>query len=127
MIVVDASAALLALLDDGEARAVLSSESLAAPHLIDSEIAQALRTHVRRSEIRPTEAQGAIERWTGLGLHRVAIVGLLQRIWELRDNLTAYDASYVAVAEALDCSLVTADARLARTPGVRCPMLAVQG
>ena len=126
MIVVDASTAVLALLDDGEARALLSNESLAAPHLIDSEIAQALRTHVRRDDIRPTDAQRAIERWVDLGVHRVAIVGLLQRIWTLRDNITAYDASYVAVAEALDCSLVTADARLARAPGVRCSMIAVQ-
>jgi predicted nucleic acid-binding protein len=122
VIVVDASVAVLALLDDGDARARLSSEPLAAPHLIDSEIAQALRTHVRRSEVRPTEARGAIESWAGLGLQRVAIVGLLARVWELRDNLTACDATYVAVAEALDCALVTADARLARAPGVRCPI-----
>lgn len=123
MIVVDASAAVLALLDDGDARAQLSSESLAAPHLIDSEIAQTLRTHVRRNEIEPTEARDAIERWAALGLQRVAIVGLLRRIWDLRENLTAYDASYVAVAEALDCSLVTADARLAGAPGLLCPIV----
>jgi predicted nucleic acid-binding protein len=50
------------------------------------------------------------------------VVGLLGRIWELRDNVTAYDATYVALAEALDCSLVTADARLARASGPLCPI-----
>jgi predicted nucleic acid-binding protein len=55
------------------------------------------------------------------------VVGHLPRIWQLRDNLTAYDATYVALAEALSCELVTADARLARAPGPACPITVVRG
>lgn len=120
MIVVDASAAVLALLADGECRQRLSTESLAVPHLIDAEIAQTLRTHVRRGEIRPAAGKRSLSRWAQLGVQRVGIVGMLDRIWALRENLTAYDASYVAVAEALDCPLLTADAHLANAPGPRC-------
>lgn len=58
--------------------------------------------------------------WRALGLERFAVVGLAERIWDLRDNVTAYDACYVAIAEVLDVPLVTADARLAATPGPRC-------
>lgn len=54
------------------------------------------------------------------------MVGLLARVWELRDNLTAYDATYVALAEALGCGLVTADARLAHAPGPLCTMIVVR-
>ena len=122
MIVVDASAAILALLDEGEARDRVSTDALAVPHLVDSEIVQTLRTHVRRGELQLSDAQGALDRWPRLGIQRVGIVGMLARIWELRQNLTAYDATYVAVAEALDCPLLTADARLARAPGPRCPI-----
>jgi predicted nucleic acid-binding protein len=59
-------------------------------------------------------------------MRRFAIVGLLPRIWELRDNLTAYDAGYVALAEALESRLVTADARLAGAPGPRCAITVVR-
>ena len=57
--------------------------------------------------------------------HRYPHDVLLERIWELRDNLTAYDACYVALAETLDCCLVTADARISRAPGIRCPITVV--
>ena len=66
-------------------------------------------------------------RWipgTRLALMRYPMVGLLKRIWALRDNLSAYDASYVALAESLDCALVTADARLSNAPDLRCPITA---
>lgn len=68
----------------------------------------------------------ALARWARLGLRRFAVVGLLARIWELRENLSAYDASYVALAEALTCGLVSADARLARSPGPRCAITVVR-
>jgi predicted nucleic acid-binding protein len=58
---------------------------------------------------------------------RYAVFGLLERIWELRTNLTAYDASYVALAEALDCALVTCDARIARAPGLKCAVTVLPG
>ncbi|MGI8900400.1 MAG: type II toxin-antitoxin system VapC family toxin [Nocardioides sp.] len=60
-----------------------------------------------------------------LGMTRYAVFTLLDRVWQLRDNLSAYDASYVALAESLDCTLLTADARLSRAPGLRCPITVV--
>lgn len=120
MIVVDASAAVLALLADGEARARLAHEPFAVPHLIDAEIANAFRMQVRRGAIDSRDAARAVDVWAQLGMHRVDAVGMLPRIWELRENLTAYDATYVAVAEALDAELVTADLRLTRAPGLLC-------
>lgn len=126
MIVVDASAGLLGLLNDGDARAYLSNEPFACPDLADSELVHALRTRVRRGDIEAPDAERAIAAWARLGVHRVRIVGMLDRIWELRDNLSAYDATYVAVAEALDAPLLTADARLAGAPGPRCPVTVVR-
>jgi predicted nucleic acid-binding protein len=61
-----------------------------------------------------------------MGVQRFPVVGLLDRVWELRLNITGYDATYVAVAEALDCALLTADGRLARAPGPRCPITVVR-
>jgi len=67
----------------------------------------------------------ALDAWRRLGITRYAMPGLLERVWELRENLSAYDAGYVALAEALRCSLVTADARISRASGVRCPVTVV--
>jgi predicted nucleic acid-binding protein len=125
VIVVDASAAVLALLNDGDARARLANEALAVPHLADSEIVQALRSQVRRGDIVVADAQRALDVWAQLGMQRVGLVGLLRRMWDLRENLTAYDASYVAVAEALECTLLTADARLAGAPGPNCSITVI--
>lgn len=126
MIVVDASAAVLGLLNDGEARAKLREERLVCPHLVDSEVAHALRAQVLRGGVDAVEAARAIEAWARLGVERVGVVGLLGRIWELRDNLSAYGATYVAVAEALEAPLLTADSRLARAPGIRCTVMVVR-
>ncbi len=126
MIVVDASVAVLALLNDGAARVSLATEHVAAPHLIDAELAHALRNRVRCEEITEDQARVALDRWTRLGLRRFAAVGMLGRIWELRENVTA-SATYVALAEALDCPLVTADGRLGRAPGPRCAITVVRG
>lgn len=125
MIVVDASAAVLALLNDGDARARLANEALAIPHLADSEIVQALRSQVRRGDVGADDARRALDVWGQLGIQRVGSVGLLQRMWELRQNLTAYDATYVALAEALQCPLLTADQRLAGAPGPNCSITVV--
>ncbi len=127
MIVVDASAAVLALLSDGDARRMLATQSVAVPHLADSEVANALRAQVLREQVAADDAQTALNRWARLGLRRFGVAGLLARIWELRENVTAYDASYVALAEALGCELVTADARLTRAPGPTCAMTVVRG
>jgi len=126
VIVLDASAAVLALLNDGDARRWLAIEVVVVPHLADSEVAHALRAQVLRGHVDVHSARTALDRWARIGIRRFAVVGLLARIWELRDNLTAYDATYVALAEGLGCELVTADARLARAPGPTCAVTVVR-
>lgn len=125
MIVLDASAALCALLNAGPAREALASEQLHAPHLVDSEVASGLRRQVASGRIALDAGWTALDTWRRLGLTRYPTHGLLERIWALRDNLSAYDAGYVALAESLGCSLVTADARISRAPGIRCPTTVV--
>lgn len=120
MIVIDASAALSGLLNAGAARRLLAVEQLHAPHLIDFEVASGLRRMVAGRHITADNGWAALDAWRRLGLTRYATLGVLDRIWALRDNLSAYDAGYVALAEALDCPLVTADARISRSPGLGC-------
>lgn len=122
---VDASAAVSALLSDGEARRQLSESRLAAPHLVDAEVVQTLRKLLIRGSMTTKEAERAVQRWSRLGVERFPLLGLVPRIWALRDNVSAYDAAYVALAEALDCPLLTADARLAAAPGPNCPVTVV--
>lgn len=125
MIVVDASAALSALLNAGPARRALADERLHAPHLIDSEVANGLRRGVGARRLEADAAWTALDRWRRLGMTRYPVFSLLGRVWELRENVSAYDASYIALAELLDCSLLTGDARLARAPGTGCPITVV--
>lgn len=126
MIVVAASAAVLGLLNDGEAPRRLAQDVLAVPHLADSEVAHALRSRVLGRRIDGHAARVALDRWARLGVRRHGAVGLLSRIWELRHNLSAYDATYVALAEAIGCAVLTADARLASAPGVTCEVTVVR-
>jgi predicted nucleic acid-binding protein len=126
VIVLDASAAVLGLLNDADARRQLVAGTVAIPHLADSEVVSAIRAQLQRREISSGDAGAAIARWAHIGVRRFAAVGLLPRIWELRDNLTAYDATYVALAEALGCELVTADARLAHAAGPRCAITVIR-
>ena len=125
MIVVDASAALSALLNAGPARNALASEQLHAPHLIDSEVANGLRRMVAVEQLAADSGWTALDVFRRLGMTRYPVFSLLDRVWELRDHLSAYDASYVALAELLDCNLLTADARLSRAPGIRCSITLV--
>lgn len=125
MIVVDASAALSALLNAGPARELLATEQLHVPHLIDSEIVNGMRRQVTTGSVAAERAWAALDTWRRLGIVRHPVSALLERIWQLRDNMSAYDASYVTLAEALGCSVVTADARLSRAPGSRCPITVV--
>ncbi len=125
MIVVDASAALLGLLGNGDARRILQSEVLHVPALADSEVASALRKSERNGSVKTEDALRALGVWGCLGIHRHLAVGLLDRIWDLRQNFTAYDATYVALAEALGCDLLTANYSLTRSPGIPCPVRVV--
>ena len=125
MIVVDASAAVAALLNDGQARRLLAAERLHAPHLIDSEVVSALRRQRHANRVSSADGWNALDTWRRLAVTRYPALGLLARIWALRDNLSAYDASYVALAESLDCALVTADSRLSNAPRLRCPITVV--
>ena len=125
MIVVDASAAMSALLNAGPARRALATEQLHAPHLIDSEVANGLRRRVAARQLDAAAGWTALDALRRLGMTRFPVFSLLDRVWELRDNLSAYDASYVALAELLDCNLMTADARLSRASGIRCAITVV--
>lgn len=123
---VDASAALSALYSDGAARQALATDSLHVPHLIDSEVSSGLRRRVLSANLTPTQGWQLLDVWSRLGVIRHPTLPLLPRVWELRDNLSAYDAAYVALAEHLGCGLLTADARLSRAAGVRCPVTIVR-
>lgn len=124
MLVVDASVVAVALVDDGAdgdaARARLRGEHLAAPALLDLEVASVWRGRVRGGHLEPARARSALDDLQALAIERVGHAALLERCWELGDNLTVYDAAYVALAEALDVPLVTADRRLAGAPGLGC-------
>lgn len=126
MIVVDASVAVLGLFADGDARRFLATEELLAPHLIDAEVVNAICRQTKTGRIEAEVGRRAIAGWGRLAIERITITGLLARMWALRDNLSAYDASYVAMAEALRCPLVTADARLSRAPGPRCAITVIR-
>lgn len=124
MIVVDASALLEFLLQTPlgtrvEARLFRGQDEFHSPHLIDVEVTQGLRRLVRMGEVSADRAAEAIADLAGLDLHRHAHLDLLTRAWKLRDNVTAYDAMYVALGEALDAPVVTCDKPLAKAPGHR--------
>lgn len=125
MIVLDASAALAALLNAGQARRLVSDDQLHAPHLVDAEVASGLRRLAAAGTVAEENASAALRTWQRLAVTRYPLVGLLDRTWELRHTVSTYDATYVALAESLDCTLVTADGRLSRSPGPRCTITVV--
>ena len=131
MIVVDASVVAVALADDGRdgdtARARLREAQLAAPELIDLEVGSVLRRQLASGALDERRARLALDDLMEVPIRRAPHLPLLRRCWELRDNLTIYDAAYVALAEALDTLLVTADARLVNATGARCPVELVTG
>ncbi len=121
--VIDASAAVELLLDTARGRrlnSMLSAESVEihVPHLVDLEIAQAIRRYVRRGAFDAERGARALRHWRRLQAERYGHLEFLDRIWELRQNVSAYDAVYVALAEALSMNLFTADRRLAGAPGL---------
>ena len=130
MIVVDASAMLEFLLQTPlgtrvEARLFRDGEEFHSPHLVDVEVTQGLRRLVRSGEVTPARATEAIADLVDLDLHRHAHLDFLTRAWQLRENVTAYDAVYVALAEALDATVITCDVPLAKAPGHRARVEAV--
>jgi predicted nucleic acid-binding protein len=126
MIVVDATAVVNGLLVDGRSRALLAEEGLHVPHLTDSEVVSSLGRLVRTKAIDPRSARTALDRWVLFGVRRHPVRGLMPRMWELRENVKAYDATYVALAERLELPLVTCDGRLAKANGVRCEVVVVR-
>jgi predicted nucleic acid-binding protein len=129
VIVVDASVLVAGLGDDGtdgqRARERLLDETLVAPELVDLEVISAWRRLVIAKLMPAGRAASALADLADLPLRRSAHQPFLQRIWELRHVVTPYDAAYVALAEALDVVLVTADARLSRASGIRCAIEAI--
>lgn len=121
MIVVDASAVVESLLGGPKATAIdarwKSDPDLHSIQLLDLEVLQALRRMELAGELDRRRAATAVEDFEALRVRRWSHVPLRQRVWELRRNVTAYDAAYIALAERFDCALVTCDARLGRAPG----------
>ena len=124
MIVLDASALLELLLVTASGRQLAerirpAGISLHAPHLVDVEVAQAVRKYVLAGAISGERGRLALQHLAELDLERYSHTPFLQRIWALRENLTAYDATYVALAEALHATLLTSDQRIASAPGIQ--------
>lgn len=131
MIVVDASAILELLLQTAlgarvESRLFRDGEELHSPHLMDVEVTQGLRRLVRSGEVSANRATEAIEDLSDLDLHRHAHLNLLNRAWQLRENVTAYDAMYIALAEALEATMITCDSPLSKAPGHRARIEAIE-
>jgi predicted nucleic acid-binding protein len=125
LIVIDASAEIAILLNIGPEvegvrdRIARPGETLHVPHLFEIEVLDALRRLSLRGTVSPERARLALSRLRDTQLVRYPHATFIDRIWSLKNNLTAYDAAYVALAEALDAPLVTMDARLAQAPGIR--------
>lgn len=122
MIVLDTSAAIELLLRTPaaaaiEARLFAPNETLHAPHLLDIEVTQVIRRYAAMGEVDEGRGSAALEDLCNLPVRRYPHDILLPRVWALRNNLTAYDAAYVALAEALDAMLITRDKRLAGAAG----------
>jgi predicted nucleic acid-binding protein len=130
VLVVDASVLAVALADDGadgdQVRTRLRGERLAAPEFVDLEVASVLRRQLRVAAVDRRRAGLALADLADLPLQRASHVPLLARCWELRENLTIYDAAYIALAEALQADLLTGAGRLARATGPRCRIEVIQ-
>ncbi|MDP8927198.1 MAG: type II toxin-antitoxin system VapC family toxin [Actinomycetota bacterium] len=126
-LIIDATVAVAALVDDGPdgrwAEHRLARAPLAAPHLLPVEAANILRRAALAGDISQDVAALAHADLLDLRVELLPYAPVAERVWELRETVTAYDAWYVALAEALDAPLATLDRRLSRAPGPRCPFL----
>lgn len=124
MLVVDASVIAPAIADGGPdgntCRSRIKGQMLAAPDLLRLETMSVLRRQLANGSLTSEQATDALDELLNFPLTVYPTAPLLRRGWELRDNVTAYDSCYVALAEALDCPLITADKRLANAPSTRC-------
>ncbi len=124
MIVIDNSVLVAAFLETGRraaaAQQVMTSADLIAPELIDVEAVHTTRGILLGGKTSLASAEKFLHELPALAIERVPHRVLLDRMWELRDNATAYDAAYIALAENLGATLATADAAMARVPNVRC-------
>lgn len=125
MIVIDASVLANVLADDGpdgqRARAELrSAGEISAPDLVDVETVAVLRKRWLARTISARRFASAVDDLEAMAIDRYPTLRFMRRAYELRENVTAYDASYIALAEILGCELLTGDTRLARAPGTRC-------
>ncbi len=129
MIVVDASVLANVVGDDGadgdRARELLIGQELSVPDLVDVEVVSVLRRRWLAKTMTARRFAAAVEDLGALPADRYPILPFMRRAYELRANVSAYDATYVALAEQLDCPLVTADRRLAAAPGPRCTITVV--
>ena len=124
MLVVDASVLAPVVADAGSDglrfRGRLRGEVAVGPDLLRVEVTSVVRRHANTGQLTPEQADAAIGDLLDFPITVFPTAPLLRRVWELRQNLTAYDGCYVALAEAVDSPLVTADRRLANAPGLRC-------
>ena len=125
--VIDASALVAAAVEEDDdalwALELIRSRDLACPAMVYAECAQSLRRMVLRGDRSADEAQRLLRDIIGIPKTLHSFAPFADRIWELRHNLTAYDAWYVALAEALSCPLVTLDLRISRAGGIQCEVL----
>lgn len=105
---------------DAVAARLAAGDALFAPAHLDAEVVSALRGMVRNSPVLRAAVPTALQHLAGFPIRRMPLAPLLQRVWELRDNVTPYDAAYVALAERLDAPLVTGDGKLSAAHGARC-------
>ncbi|GAA1058497.1 ribonuclease VapC9 [Agromyces luteolus] len=125
-LVLDASSVVGLLLDpDAEEHAIASRGSLHAPSIVPYEVSNVLRRLQGAGKLADRDAEQAFADYAALDIELWPWPTLGERVWQLRGNLSSYDAAYVALAERIDATLVTRDARLARAPGTTCAITVV--
>jgi predicted nucleic acid-binding protein len=129
VLVVDASVVAPLIADGGpdgdQCRAAVRGQTLAAPDLLRVEVLSVIRRHLASGTLDAEQANNAVDDLLALPIVLYPTTPLLRRCWDLRSNVTPYDACYVVLAETLDVALLTADAKLANAPGTRCSFVLI--